>query len=171
MGRLRNWKTWALGALCALVVAQFIRPSLVNPTLDAEPKWDSPRTRELVQRACFDCHSNQTRYPWYSQVEPARWLLWDHIRGARRHLNFSDPDSDLDVDDLVDAIRSGDMPLWSYRLLHPAARLTGPEKDSLVVGLLRTFENDSDSATDQASRPASPGTDTTKPGSLVEDRD
>ncbi|HXP91431.1 MAG TPA: heme-binding domain-containing protein [Fibrobacteria bacterium] len=171
MGLFRNWKTWALAGLCALVVAQFVRPSLVNPTLDAEPKWDSPRTRELVRRACFDCHSNRTSYPWYSQVEPARWFLWDHIRGARKHLNFSDPDSDLDVDDLVDAIRSGDMPLWSYRLLHPAARLTGPEKDSLVVGLLRTFENDSDSATDSVSQTPPADTEAAKNRSPIEDRD
>jgi hypothetical protein len=171
MGIFRKWKTWAFAGLGVLVVAQFIRPSLVNPTLDAEPRWDSPRTRELAQRACFDCHSNQTRYPWYSQVEPARWLLWDHIRGARRHLNFSNPDSDLDVNDLVDAIRSGDMPLWSYRLLHPAARLTGPEKDSLVVGLLRTFENDSDSGVDTATEAPPVGPDPGRTAGPIEDRD
>jgi len=171
MGRFRNWKSWVLVGAGVLVLAQFIRPTLDNPSLEAEPKWDSPRTRELAQRACFDCHSNQTRYPWYAQLEPARWLLWDHIHEARRHLDFSDPDSDLDVNDLVDAIRSGDMPLWSYRLLHPAARLTASEKDSLIVGLLRTFENDSDSGLDSAVDMPSDTSDSGKVAIPIEDRD
>lgn len=159
---LRHWKKVMLGAFACFCLAQAIRPSLANPPLSAEPKWDCPRTRELARRACFDCHSNQTTYPWYSQVAPVRWLLWSHVQEGRRHLNFSQPDSDLDVDDLVDAIRSNEMPLWDYRMLHPASSLTPSEKDSLVVGLLRTFEEVEDSTVQPDSTmvtkgPAGPG--------------
>jgi hypothetical protein len=168
---LRHWKKILLGAGACFLLAQAIRPSLTNPPVRAEPKWDSPRTRELVGRACFDCHSNQTTYPWYSQIAPVRWLLWDHVVEGREHLNFSDPDTDLDVDGMVDAIRSGDMPLWDYRMLHPASRLTPSEKDSLVVGLLRTFEeaDDSTSVADTGSAGDSPSPKA--PREEKEDRD
>jgi len=148
----RYWKFGLLGVVVCVLLAQAIRPALSNPPLSAEPKWDSPRTRELARRACFDCHSNQATFPWYSQVAPIRWLLWSHVTEAREHLNFSDPDSDVDVDDMVDAIRSGEMPLWDYRLMHPLAQLTPSEKDSLVRGLIRTFENVDESSSDSASK-------------------
>ena len=137
-----HWKTVLLGVVACFVFAQVIRPSLTNPPISNEPRWDSPRTRALVRRACFDCHSNQVTYPWYSQVAPVRWWLWHHVTEGREHLNFSQPDSDLDVEDLVDAIRENEMPTPDYKLMHPAARLTSREKDSLVMGLLRTFQKE-----------------------------
>lgn len=167
----RHWKKVLLGMIACFVLAQAIRPSLTNPPLSAEPKWDSPRTREFVRRACFDCHSNQTAYPWYSQIAPVRWLLWDHVEEGREHLNFSQPDSDLDVDDMVEAIRSNDMPLWDYRILHPASRLTPREKDSLVVGLLRTFEEEDDSTSPADSASATKERGTTGEREEKEDRD
>src|ERR1035437_6589289 len=145
MDKTKLLKRSAWGLVGMLLLIQVIRPTLGNPSISAEPKWDSPRTRELVQRACFDCHSNQVRYPWYSQVAPVRWLLWNHVQEGREKLNFSQPDSDVDADDIVEAIRSNEMPLWDYSLLHPASRLTPAEKDSLVVGVLRTFGNEADS--------------------------
>jgi len=136
----KHWKTVLLGVIACFVFAQVIRPPLTNPPISTEPRWDSPRTRELVRRACFDCHSNQVTYPWYAQVAPVRWWLWHHVSEGREHLNFSQPDSDLDVEDLVEAIRENEMPTPDYKLMHPRARLTASEKDSLVVGLLRTFQ-------------------------------
>ena len=168
---LWHWKRVLLGVAACFLLAQVIRPSLANPPLGVEPKWDSPRTRELARRACFDCHSNQTTYPWYSQVAPVRWLLWDHVKEGREHLNFSQPDSDLDVDDLVDAIRSNEMPLWDYRLLHPASRLSPAEKDSLVVGLLRTFEEEEDSTSAPDSTRVTKGRRNTGEREEKEDRD
>jgi hypothetical protein len=142
----RHWKTILLGAIALAVLAQVVRPSLTNPPLSAEPHWDSPRTRELVVGACFDCHSNRVHYPWYSQVAPVRWWIWHHVTEGREHLNFSEPDSDLDVDDLVDAIRSGEMPTPDYRWMHPRSRLSRAQQDTLVLGLIRTFEPDGDSS-------------------------
>src|ERR1035437_8249212 len=134
MDKIKLLKRSALGLVGLMVLIQVVRPHLENPSISAEPKWDSPRTRELVQRACFDCHSNQVRYPWYSQVAPVRWLLWNHVQEGREKLNFSQPDSDVDADDIVEAIRSNEMPLWDYSLLHPASRVTPAEKASLAVG-------------------------------------
>ena len=68
-----------------LVAIQFVpygRPT-PNPAVRREPNWDSPRTRELAVRACFDCHSNQTQYPWYSYVAPISWLVNNDIHEAR----------------------------------------------------------------------------------------
>ena len=60
-----------------------------NPPVTGEPKWDSPQTRTLAVRACFDCHSNETEHPWYSKVAPISWALSDHVESGRSKLNFS----------------------------------------------------------------------------------
>lgn len=61
-----------------------------NPPVVAVPAWDSPRTRELAERACFDCHSNETKWRWYSNVAPLSWWLQKHVDKGRVKLNFSD---------------------------------------------------------------------------------
>jgi hypothetical protein len=129
----------ALGALVAILVAQFVRPAITNPPVVAEPHWDNKQTRDLVHRACFDCHSNETVAPWYSQIAPFRWLIAHHVSEARENLNFSDPASEYDLEAMVKEIRDGEMPTWDYRLVHPSARLTDSERDSLVAGLKATF--------------------------------
>src|SRR5205085_3447155 len=63
-----------------------------NPPVAAEPNWDSPQTRSLAQRACFDCHSNETVWPWYSKIAPVKWLVAKDVADGRRKLNFSDWD-------------------------------------------------------------------------------
>ena len=63
-----------------------------NAPVRREPNWDSPRTRELAVRACFDCHSNQAQYPWYSHVAPMSWLVHHDIHEARLKMNFSEWD-------------------------------------------------------------------------------
>ena len=75
----------AVLALSQLIVS----PLKTNPPVVSEPKWDSPQTRTLAKRACFDCHSNETVWPWYSNVPPISWLVVsDTVRG-RASLNFS----------------------------------------------------------------------------------
>src|ERR1700674_2739250 len=63
--------------------------SVTNPPVVSEPNWDSPQTRALAQRACFDCHSNETIWPWYSRVAPVSWLLASDVIQGRSRLNFS----------------------------------------------------------------------------------
>lgn len=134
-----KWKTVLLVVAGAGVAMQAIRPSLENPPLHTEPRWDSPRTAELARRACFDCHSNQSRYPAYSQLVPVRWLIAHHVSEAREELNFSVPGGEFDVASMAKEIKHGEMPTWDYQWMHPEARLSPQEKDSLIAGLRRTF--------------------------------
>jgi hypothetical protein len=112
-----------------------------NPPVTMEPKWDSPQTRALAQRACFDCHSNITKWRWYSNVAPVSWLVQRDVDGGRSTFNFSEWNRPQDVgaSDLAEAIRDGSMPPWVYRLVHSDARLTAAEKDALIRGLNATL--------------------------------
>lgn len=112
-----------------------------NPPVVAEPKWDSPQTQTLAQRACYDCHSNETTWPLYSRVAPISWLVTlDAIRG-RRHLNFSEwgvarsGEGGRRVREIGEVISEGSMPPQLYLLTHPAAQLTEAEKQQLIEGL------------------------------------
>lgn len=111
-----------------------------NPPVTGEPPWDSARTRELAERACFDCHSNETRWPWYSHVAPISWLVQRDVDEGREHMDFSTWDrSHGHAREAAEEVSSGEMPLWFYLPLHPAARLTAAETDELVRGLKATF--------------------------------
>lgn len=112
-----------------------------NPPVLAEPRWDSQATRTLAARACFDCHSNLTKWSWYSNVAPVSWLVQADVSGGRGQFNFSEwtKPQDVSVGDVTDAIRGGSMPPWFYTLLHSNASLSGAEKDALVAGLQATF--------------------------------
>jgi hypothetical protein len=124
-----------------------------NPPVTAEPEWSDPRTRELFFRACGDCHSNETEWPWYSAVAPASWLVrWD-VDGARSHFNVSEWGREHNHgDDAAEMVRAGEMPLWRYLLLHPEARLSETEREELIAGLEATFVETSPGAGAQAAQ-------------------
>jgi mono/diheme cytochrome c family protein len=132
-----------LGVLAVLfVVIQFlpIGAPRLNPPVVAEPRWSSPQTRELFVRACADCHSNQTRWPWYSRVAPMSWLVAHDVAAGRRHLDVSEWNRpQRDAHNAADQLRRGEMPLTIYLPMHPAARLTPEEKRALIAGLVATF--------------------------------
>ena len=145
-GKLRRIGLFVLGGLGIILVAiQFVpvgqRTS--NPAVRREPNWDSPRTRELAVRACFDCHSNQVEYPWYSNVAPISWLVHHDIREARLKVNFSEWDlPQREALASVEQIEQGNMPLPIYVPLHPDARLSAEEKQALIHGIEATFAAD-----------------------------
>ncbi|MGE3268571.1 MAG: heme-binding domain-containing protein [Chloroflexota bacterium] len=117
--------------------------SIENPPVRREPNWDSPRTRELAVRACFDCHSNQVSHPWYSYVAPASWLIAHDVEEARQKMNFSEWDlPQREAMESVEQIEKGEMPLPIYLPLHPEARLSAEEKEALINGLRATFAAD-----------------------------
>ncbi len=129
--------------------------SHTNPPVVAEPKWDSPQTRELAVRACFDCHSNETVWPWYSNIAPMSWLVQRHVDEGRSRLNMSEvgvprqrPEGfrreggeegeggeGRERGGVAELVRSGEMPTWDYLLMHPSAKLTDAEKEALIAGL------------------------------------
>ncbi len=130
-----------LVGLFALIQAVPYGRSHTNPPVTKEPAWDSPRTRALAARACFDCHSNLTTWPWYSNVAPVSWLNQNDVDGGRSALNFStwDKPQDTGIGDVVESIRGGGMPPWFYKPLHPKASLSKAEQDELIRGLEATF--------------------------------
>ncbi len=131
----------------ALVLAGFLLIQLVpygrdhtNPPVTGEPAWDSPASRTLAVRACFDCHSNETTYPWYSNVAPVSWLLQRHVTEGRQKLNFSTwATGRQKAEHFARLIQSGEMPGWDYVLTHPEARLTDAENQQLIDGLTKTL--------------------------------
>jgi hypothetical protein len=111
-----------------------------NPPVVLEPGWDRHSTRELAVRACFDCHSNETRWPWYSHVAPMSWLVQRDVDVDRRAVNFSEWNRPYDeADESPEAVLEGDMPLVFYLPLHPSARLSPDEKHTLADGLRATL--------------------------------
>lgn len=138
----RVLKLLGLALILILIVLQFFRPGQNNAPLD--PQLDmlslvSPpaEVAELIRMACYDCHSNQTEYPWYSRISPVSWYLDRHIREGKEGLNFS-LYGELDKADKIglfadfcDVLDSGTMPLQSYMLLHRSARLSQEERTML----------------------------------------
>jgi hypothetical protein len=122
-----------------LVGAQFIRPAHTNPTSDLALGYQAhvqvtPEVGALLQRACADCHSNNTRWPWYSNVAPVSWFVIGHVNEARDHLNLSqwDPASlagNLELlGEIHKVMKFEEMPLRSYTWMHPQARLSTRER-------------------------------------------
>ena len=114
--------------------------SHTNPPVTGEPAWDSPQTRELVARACYDCHSNETVWPWYSNLAPVSWLVQRDVMEARHKLNFSEWDQpQREAKKLPKIVSRGEMPPWLYTIPHTNARLTDTEREQLVQGLQATL--------------------------------
>jgi heme-binding protein len=118
-----------------IIVAQFVGPVRSNPVTAPSQSADthlqiSPEVRSILIRSCGDCHSNDTRWPWYSNVAPVSWFVIDHVNHGRQHLNFSewgrytDNESEEMLEHICKEVKSGSMPLTSYTSIHKEARLS-----------------------------------------------
>ncbi len=136
-----------LPGLCVLLIQVFPvdrRLPATKPELALEQQYMPPaNVVQLLKNACYDCHSNQTRYPWYSRIQPIGWWIQQHIREGRNNLNFSDI-GNWTSEDQADLLRHSaklvhqeEMPLASYLPLHPEARLRPEEKKLLVDWLMQ----------------------------------
>ena len=112
--------------------------SRINPPVGKSVEWDSARTKALFDRACMDCHSNETVWPWYSKVAPISWVIARHVNEGRGSFNVS-AFHEEGGPNAVSSIESGKMPLASYLYLHPKARLNPEERATLIKGLDETF--------------------------------
>lgn len=131
------FKWGAVSVLVLLILLQVVPydRNHKNSPVRIEPQWDAPQTRELAKRACFDCHSNETIWPWYSDLAPVSWLVQQDVDKARRQLNFSEWDRPQnETGELVPQLQHGKMPLWFYLPLHPSAQLAADEKQRLLRG-------------------------------------
>ena len=129
--------------IIVISVIQFIPVDKTNPSVDSQKDYFSivnppENVKNILKTSCFDCHSNETTYPWYSNVAPISWLLKSHINEGREHLNFSEWGSysvekqKNILEDCSEVIREKEMPLSSYTIMHSDAELN--EEKSKVLG-------------------------------------
>ncbi|NOZ75419.1 MAG: heme-binding domain-containing protein [FCB group bacterium] len=124
----------------ALIVAiQFIPVNQSNPVSVHEPDWDTPQTRTYAKRVCFNCHSNETVWPWYAHVAPVSWLITHDVNEGREELNMSDWRPG-DGKKAPDEFEENEMPPTPYLWLHPEAKLSPAEQKEFLKGLKATFE-------------------------------
>ena len=130
------------GLFLALALMQLIRPQQTNPPVDPAQTVhaalsDAPAVASHLERACTDCHSYQTVWPWYSNVAPASWLISYDVNKGRRKLNFSDwaaysPEQNQKLlKRICKEVSEGDMPQFQYTLLHPQSKLTAGEAQEI----------------------------------------
>ena len=131
---------WSAAALAVIFIgAQLIRPEKTNPPVEGARTLQAhaevpPKVAAILRRACYDCHSNETQWPWYSNVAPVSWFVIDHVNHGREHLNFSEweqadehngqQDAQERFDEIIEEVKSRKMPLSSYLPLHPEAELS-----------------------------------------------
>jgi hypothetical protein len=142
MSILKIWLRRGLLALLVLSIGAQLVPygrNHSNPPVLAEPGWDSLDTRELAVRACFDCHSNETEWAWYSNVAPISWLIQNHVDEGREELNFSEWHLVQEGEEAAETVREGSMPTPAYTWLHSDAQLTAEELERLAAGLAATL--------------------------------
>ena len=134
---MRSRRLIGIAVFLAVVFAiQFVPVKQENPATRAG--FEVPvRVKEILQRSCYDCHSNQTRWPWYSRVAPVSWIVaWD-VSEAREEMNFSEwerlgPERQVEMmAEIWEEVEEGEMPLWYYLPAHPDARLSSGDREIL----------------------------------------
>lgn len=142
-----------LGAV--LVIAQFFRIDKKNPPLQAEHEITAAmkvpaEIATILKTSCYDCHSNEVNYPWYTNVAPLSWWIKHHINEGREELNFSEWGTyksrrkDKKLKECAEMIEAGEMPLSSYTLIHTETKLNSAQKAQLIAwfNFNRTHESD-----------------------------
>jgi len=143
-------KKISIGLLTIVILIQFIRVDKTNPTVDTKQDFiaiTKPPLEivSLLKTACYDCHSNETKYPWYFDVAPISWWAKDHVNDGRKHLNYSiwgtykQERRVHKLDEMYVEVEEGEMPLSSYTRIHGEAKLTNEQKTALT-NWLRTSD-------------------------------
>lgn len=147
MGRIKK----ILFAILVVIIAiQFIQPARNKSgqvlQTDFSTTYDIPQDIfTLVKNACYDCHSNNTYYPWYSYLQPIRWQLDKHVQNGKKHLNLSEIGSlssrkkNSRLKEMSNSIKDGTMPISSYASMHKNARLTEKDRELLIDWLEKTI--------------------------------
>jgi mono/diheme cytochrome c family protein len=116
-----------------------------NPPVVQEPQWDSPDTRALAATTCFNCHSNETVWPWYSSIAPVSWLVGHDVAEGRGKMNFSEwqlPQED--AHEAAEVVAEGEMPPAYYTIMHSEARLSDADRAALAEGLRATIGDENE---------------------------
>lgn len=135
-------KRIGITVIVALVLMQLYRPARTNP--EVEPGHSIEALLDVdhagfavIRQACFDCHSNETDWPWYTNVAPVSWFVIDHVDHAREHMNFSEwarldaEGAEHKLEEICEEVEEGEMPLASYKLMHPEGRLTDEQTEEI----------------------------------------
>lgn len=149
---MKTVKKILIGLLVVFVIIQFIQParnrSNGRSSTDLAIKVFVPENvQRVLQTACYDCHSNNTSYPWYSNVQPFGWLMAGHIRKGKAELNFSEfgfyskRRQISKLSGISNSVRDGTMPLVSYLILHQRARLSIKEKALIIEWATKTKDS------------------------------
>ena len=113
-----------------------------NPPVISEPNWSSPRARALVKEHCFQCHSNETNWTWYSRIAPVSWLIAYGVIEGRKDFNFSDWENNSgDLDEMIEVIQASKAPPIQFWIFHPNSRLTGQQKQELIREVKYIFQS------------------------------
>jgi hypothetical protein len=139
-------KAAKIAILVAVVVGvgiQFIPVKGVGKNPPQRFKVEAPpQVEAILRKACFDCHSNETRWPWYAKLAPSSWLMARDVLKGRSRMNFSEwgeadeAEKTTDRENSRDQIKDGEMPPWFYLPMHPDAKLSAQEKDLLMAWLV-----------------------------------
>ena len=135
-----------MSLLAVLVVIQFFRPPMnstkgqpEHSSTDLTTKYRLPMDVQMIlETSCYDCHSNNTYYPWYWNIQPVAWWLNQHIKQGKKALNFNEfaaypPRKQFHrMEDIEEQVKEDEMPLWSYTLVHTDARLSPGDKKILI---------------------------------------
>lgn len=137
----RSWKKillWAIGiAVVVFVLIQLVpygRSSHSNPPAANAFQWTDPQAEAIARDSCYDCHSNETKWWWATNIAPFSWLVQRDVDGGRSRLNFSDWTGQPAAEGIQGIVNEGEMPPMQYTLIHPGAKLTDAEKQTLVQG-------------------------------------
>jgi len=144
--------SWAkrLGWIAGGILGLFLIIQLVpygrdhsNPPVTKSPVFVGAQTEQIFNNSCADCHSNLTKWPWYSNIAPVSWLVQSDVDEGRSVMNFSEWDKPQPaLDELVEQISEGSMPPSKYTRIHSGTKLSDSQKKALITGLTATFNSD-----------------------------
>ncbi len=133
----KAWASSGMALVVVLLAIQLVPKQQSNPAVTSEMPA-SPELKTLLKRSCYDCHSNETVWPWYAQIAPISWWIGGDVKEGRRELNFStwnlySPSRKAKkLQEVQKQIEQGKMPLWYYLLAHPEARLSASDQDLIL---------------------------------------
>jgi hypothetical protein len=132
----KTLKKIAIALVVVLLMAQFVRMDKSNPPVRSDLTAPAEVT-SIVRRACYNCHSNETSWPWYAEIAPVSWLVANDVREGREHLNFSEWGSydggtqSHKLRDIAEEVQDGEMPPWYYSVAHGESRLAPSERNRI----------------------------------------
>ena len=146
MARLIKYLLYLVAAgVVFVLLIQLIPVPQTNPPVVTQVRWDSPQTKDVFARACADCHSNETKWPWWTRIAPGSWLVYRDVKEGREEFNISDLTRlntqrlDRFNREIDETVEEGEMPPWYYVIAHPEAALSDQEKQIITDGLSKTL--------------------------------